>query len=389
MTVEGKIKIALAHSESGVHRVSIQSSRPIEASKILIGKNPEQALATVPLLFSICGQAHAYAACRAIRLAIGAGIDPAADLAGRFLVNLETVREHGLRILLDGPRLLGMQPEQKPLAAFMRLPRLFMPLLFEQGEAFRLESRPALQSIEMTEQINLLERLIDESVFQGGLSGWLELETEAHLQDWLKRTRSLPASLLSYLYRRSWAGIGNSPIEHLPELNSKDLRSMLKDSRFCRTPQWFGRCYETGPLSRQHMRPLLANLSVRYGNGLLCRIVARLLEVGRMPATLRELQANLEERFPANDEPVEAGCGLVQVQAARGLLIHEVRLSNGMVEQYRIVAPTEWNFHSDGVAAASLKRLSTGDERILKQQAGWLIYAIDPCVQFEIEINTN
>lgn len=387
MTLDGKITITLTGTESGAYRAVIHSSRPVEAANILIGKRPDQVLETIPLLFGICGQAHAYAADRALRQAMAMDIDPALDRAGRFLVHLESVREHALRILLDGPRLLGMAPEPKPLAEFMGLTRRFSPWLFERGETFRLDSRAALSITDLSEGIDFLQRLIDETVFQGAMSAWLELQTETQLQVWLKQNRSLPVNLLSFLLQKGWAAIGRNAIEPLPELMPVDLLAHLHEPGFNKAPQWFGHCYETGPLSRQAEQPLLADLTARYGNGLLTRMAARLQELARMPEVLKALLVDAHECHPTDSS--ETGCGLAQVQAVRGLLIHQVGLRDGRVEQYRIVAPTEWNFHPAGVLAASLNALQAKDPEILQRQADWLVHAIDPCVQYEIRINTD
>lgn len=392
MSVEGRISITLSCANGGINQVRLHSTRPLAAAKVFVGKTSEQCLATVPLLFNICGNAQAYAAHGAIRQALGLGIHPLADKAQQLLVMLETVREHGWRILLDWPRFLGRPPDSQQLAVFMQLNQRIKPLLFKQGEAFLIDSQPAVQQAALAEQISHLESLIDERIFQGGLQRFLELETEAQLLDWINQGSSLPARLLSSVYRQGWAGIGQNTVGFLPGLDSNGLQQhLLQQPDFSLTPLWFGRCYETGPLSRQHARPLLLDLSARYRNGLLCRMIARLSELAAMPAFLRHTLAQLDA---AQSREVlytgqQQGWGLAQVQAARGLLIHQVRLSRGQVEQYQIVAPTEWNFHPDGVVAASLRQLRAADKKVLKQQAEWLINAIDPCVQYEIGITTD
>jgi uptake hydrogenase large subunit len=78
--------------------------------------------------------------------------------------------------------------------------------------------------------------------------------------------------------------------------------------------------------------------------------------------------------------------GLAQVQAARGLLIHRLVLHKGKVYDYRVVAPTEWNFHPKGVVAYSLKRLQADSVNDLQRQAELLINAIDPCVPYQLNL---
>jgi len=79
-----------------------------------------------------------------------------------------------------------------------------------------------------------------------------------------------------------------------------------------------------------------------------------------------------------------AGVGLAQVQAARGLLVHRLAVADGLVRDYRILAPTEWNFHPQGAAALGLAALPARDEATLRRQAGLFITALDPCVAYDI-----
>ncbi|WP_373507775.1 nickel-dependent hydrogenase large subunit, partial [Thiocapsa sp.] len=79
-----------------------------------------------------------------------------------------------------------------------------------------------------------------------------------------------------------------------------------------------------------------------------------------------------------------SGIGLGRVFAARGLLAHLVRVEDGRVRDYRILAPTEWNFHPRGVVARALESLPPGPEEQLRRQAELLITAIDPCVAFTL-----
>ena len=56
------------------------------------------------------------------------------------------------------------------------------------------------------------------------------------------------------------------------------------------------------------------------------------------------------------------------------------------VARYRIVAPTEWNFHPCGALAAGLRGLPVTNEAQLRRRASWLIGALDPCVAWRLEI---
>ncbi|MDT4290180.1 Ni,Fe-hydrogenase I large subunit [Methylomonas sp. MO1] len=382
MTPAGEITIELTHRAGQVAAVKIGSTRP-EAAQVLVGKTPEQVLSMVPLLFSLCGNAQAYAALMACRAALQMTAEPEADAARECLVQLETVREHAWRILLDWPVLLGRLADKTALAALLKLDRQFKSCLFKDGEAFKLDSQLQVDGPFLQTLLVELTSLIDKAIFAGGLSGFLAISDEAHLHDWLDVNTGLAAQLLNAVYQRDWPALGSSLVVGLPELDSAELNRQMQNTdplAFCRTPQWQGRCFETTPLSRQQALPLLADLHSRYGNGVLLRFVAVLLEVAAIPQRVKSMGGTMLA-YAAD------GVGLAQVQAARGLLIHRLELRQGRVYDCRIVAPTEWNFHPDGVLAQGLKSLQADAVDGLRQQAEWLINAVDPCVQYRLVLS--
>ena len=91
-------------------------------------------------------------------------------------------------------------------------------------------------------------------------------------------------------------------------------------------------------------------------------------------------------RPPLTGTSLPAGVGLAQVQAARGLLVHRVALQAGRVADYRILAPTEWNFHPQGAAALGLATLPDADDETLQRLGGLFITALDPCVAYDLRI---
>jgi coenzyme F420-reducing hydrogenase alpha subunit len=81
-----------------------------------------------------------------------------------------------------------------------------------------------------------------------------------------------------------------------------------------------------------------------------------------------------------------AGQGIAWTEMARGLLVHWVRLDGGhahpQVAACRVLAPTEWNFHPQGVLARALQALPPAPAS--GTAATRLAVAFDPCVSFRI-----
>lgn len=418
MTPAGEIAIELTHRAGQVAAVKIGSTRP-EAARVLIGKTPEQVLSMVPLLFSVCGNAQAYAALLACRAALHMPAEPEADAARECLLQLETLREHAWRILLDWPGLLNRQADKSAVATLLKIDRQIKSCLFQEGEAFKLESRLQVNTERLNDLLAGLSGLIDLAVFKDGLSRFQALAGEEQLKAWMAQNDSLAAGLLHQLYGRDWLALGRNEVAGLPMLGNQELHSRLQQedlSTFCRVPQWQSCCHESTPFSRQQPQPVIAELQSRYGNGLLPRYTAVLVEMATIlrrpsitvrpepveghvktdfdkPVLSKAEGLNLNEiskatRFGGSTPACASeGIALAQVQAARGLLIHRLELRQGRVYDYRIVAPTEWNFHPDGVLAQGLKSLQVDDADGLRQQAEWLINAVDPCVQYRLVLS--
>jgi hypothetical protein len=393
MTPAGSILIDLHHRFGNATGVQIASSRPDTVAQVLIGKTPEQALDTVPLLFTLCGNAQAYAALLACRAALGMATEPDIDSARDMLVQLETLREHAWRILLDWPLFISLAQDKTALAMLLKFDVPFKRHLFRHGEAFKLDSRLDVDAAQLTKLIDALEALIDISIFNGRLADFQALTCEAQLHDWLRRNDVLPAKLLNYLYSQDWEMTGQNDIACLPKLDAEALnRQMQREdlTTFTRTPHWQGRCFEVTLLNRQLSQPLITEMRSHYGNGLIVRMLARLLEVTLIPSQLRQLLAQIKNdtALPINNT-TSNGIGLAHVQAARGLLIHRLELRQGRVHDYRIIAPTEWNFHPEGVVAQGLKQLTSQSLNDLQRQAELYINAVDPCVQYALNLTDS
>jgi Ni,Fe-hydrogenase I large subunit len=81
------------------------------------------------------------------------------------------------------------------------------------------------------------------------------------------------------------------------------------------------------------------------------------------------------------------GTGIGLAETARGLLVHQAQVAaDGRVERYRVVAPTEWNFHPDGALARGLVDRQVMDGAAARRDATLLAQALDPCVAFTVEV---
>lgn len=123
--------------------------------------------------------------------------------------------------------------------------------------------------------------------------------------------------------------------------------SMREDAySWCKAPRLGGLSFETGALARQIVdgHPLALDLAKEAG--VRARIVGRLLEIARTQIALEQMIEAIDPQasFMNRIELPGSGQGAGLVEAARGALGHWVRIEDGRIASYQIIAPTTWNF---------------------------------------------
>jgi len=396
MNIEGHIAIKLQPDSNQHEQVNVQSTRPVHAAKIFIGKTPEQTLSLIPLLFSVCGVAQSRASLSAIMQALGDTQNATAEHARDLIVLSETAKEHCLRIFMDWPKLFKLDINTQALPYLSQIIPSFKAALFEQGDAFSLSSRCHIQSDQITTLIEALEKHLVQYVFHCPLQDWLNINSIDALYDWSEKNQHSGAAAYSlrHICEQSWTSQGHSTCQPLPNLKNSLLATTLNSQsakQFIEQPTWQGEQYETNSLSRQIQHPLLQCLHSEFDDGLITRWTARLVELALIPQHMRDLHKNINNT-PIEASPASQILGIAQVEAARGRLIHRVELTQEnnnktTISNYQIVAPTEWNFHPKGLIHHSLMNIKVHNQQEHEQLAHLMINAIDPCVAYQLSIH--
>jgi len=104
---------------------------------------------------------------------------------------------------------------------------------------------------------------------------------------------------------------------------------------------------------------------------------------------IKSSYTNIEfEKISYDIQPFSAESkSLVQLEAARGRLFHQVFAEDGKIKSYQILAPTEWNFHPQGVLSRMIETVKYKSEQDLVNQIKLLVDVVDPCVGYSIEID--
>ncbi len=366
MPIEGELVVRLAVADGRVVRAEARSQRPRVAGALFDGRGAGEAEPLAGSLFAICGRAQAIAAAVAVETALGRPASESVRAARETRLAAEMAQEHLGRLLVDGPKLAGLAPEIK---SYARARVLLAPLLAAQPDAPLLAEAEAIH--EWAQAV----------VFGVSPADFYSLDSIPGFANWV-RGAGTPVATLALAVLERVARIGACDTALLgaadAELVEGVAAALESDAAYDDAPYWQGEPRETGALARLAGHPLLADAIATFGQGVGARFVARLLETAAALDDLRRGQGSRHGGVRHGE------FGLGWAETARGLLVHRARVANGRLADYRIVAPTEWNFHPDGAFARGARGLA--DDGALEAGAHWIVGSLDPCVGVRYEV---
>lgn len=315
-------------------------------------------------VFTLCAQAQRATARRALRAAFGLPETDADAAHDALVLALVTAREHLQRLAIDLPTLVPADGAPDPGwsrdAPVMSLPQ-------------RLAGQGELPAIAAGLPGWLERRLFGMPVaewlhaWQAGRGDWLDAwsRTQPHpVARWLRavadeaRAYTLPCRALDL------AAEGEAGWRAL-------AAGLATDPSLAERPLWHGAAAETAPWTRRGRVEPVRTLWDRLG-GRLADLAHVALHAGARPLACGALH-------------IAPGEGIAWSEMSRGLLVHWVRLEDGAqavdvarAELYRVIAPTEWNFHPEGALAASFRHATPAQARLAAA-------TLDPCLAFDVE----
>lgn len=354
MSVEGELVVRIDTRAGRPSAISARAVRPRVGPTLFVGRRAAEVPALARSLFSVCGRSQAIAARGAIEAIEGIAPEQAQIAARAQAVALETLQEHAWKIFVDTPRLLGREPEIALLAEVRRA------IAASSVEALLPWSRRAL---------------FEPDAF-------LALAGEEELRSWMRESGTPGAALCAAALALD-PRLGASEVELLPPASPAWVAGPLAaaiDARedFDTLPALEGRARETGAIARTASHPLVAATIRSWGRGVGARFVARLVETAQL---IKGTGAGTD-RFGGARTAEGAGTGWAET--ARGLVVHRVALAGDRVAAYRIVAPTEWNFHPEGAFTNGAQALE-GDSQAIDASVHRLVASLDPCVAVRYE----
>ena len=379
--IEGALRLRVRWDGRRVQAVEIGSTRALGASRVLEGKTPREAAALVPMLFSLCGRAQGVAALRAREAAMGIAPDAGAARAREWAVAAETVQENLWRLMLDWPEALGEAPATQAFAAWRR--RLSAPAdALAKAEGWSEPGGPvAAPQRELAAAGAELAQWLGAALLGADAQRWLDRPA---LEEWWDRGATPAARMLHRLFAgEGLAGRSAAPLmEPAPDALGRVLARTLQERDYCARPDWDGEPRETGALARMAALPAVAAALAGRGNCVALRVLARLAETAALALRL----AGGGGARLVDGKTLAPGTGAAWVETSRGLLAHVIKLENGHIARYRILAPTEWNFHPGGPFATGLAGTEADSEPAVARALRLQALALDPCVAWETEI---
>ncbi len=216
--------------------------------------------------------------------------------------------------------------------------------------------------------------------------------TEGHLFKsgvWHQQYQSLDSNLIREDLSQSWLKSQSEPKHPFKGSTIPDTDQGSGYS-WCKAPRLDGQVMEVGAIARQmvNAHPLIHSLVLQSGSNVQNRVIARLLELAlvlpQMELWAQQLMPN--ELFCVEQEIPDEAQGAGMVEAARGSLGHWLRIKNGRIINYQIIAPTTWNFsprdgrQKPGALEFALEGLETGDDLSKNVAIQHIIRSFDPCM---------
>ena len=146
----------------------------------------------------------------------------------------------------------------------------------------------------------------------------------------------------------------------ISKVDFKYIKEYSQDDSFAKGVKYKDKFFETGPLARAiiNKEPIIKSLHKKYKDSTLTRVYARVHEVALLLKYAKDLLINLDITQPSCtlNSKIEINNikGIASVEAARGSLIHKVNIEDGLIKEYSIITPTQWNLSNNGVATHAM-----------------------------------
>jgi len=371
--IEGEATLGFHFENEKIDFVDIifSSSRGIE--QILKNRPAEDALVINPRVCGICGHAHLIATVKALEACYPQiEISPKAEIIRELTLSFELIQNHIKWFYLTLMPAMGLKQQILPASAASQLMSKAIAYLAGQypHNSYAIVGGVVCEPthIEIVHVKNILKEtiaLFEKHMVHADSKALIKCEKVETL---LEKEGDLPA-LLRTLLENGWQHIGKSFDRFIVFGESryfkrgKSLKTRIQShigekfievcdnsDSLAKNVAYKQKYYEVGPLSRAMLlkTPLIKDAHRRYGDSVFSRIIARSCETIQLLYHALDLLEQIDLSEPSYIEPPLSikkltGEGTGAVEAARGSLVHKVKLEEGRIADYQIITPTQWN----------------------------------------------
>jgi Ni,Fe-hydrogenase I large subunit len=403
--IEGEAELEFSFKSGKIDDVDIKFDLYRGIEEILKGKAPRDALVITPRVCGICNHAHLIASVRALESGFrDAGftfeLSKKAKDIREFTLSCELVQNHikwlYLTIFPQLNRVLKSDPDDNYAlkASYIANTVTKAIAIFAGQWPHSSYAVPGGVTCDPT-YIDIIsaQNLIDEAIrFTQKVLIGMDLDEYLSIES-LSQLKTLGGDfgkLLFTLEDNQLAKIGKSYDRFIVLGESAFFKSAKSiatttstiDQRFVKELEQTGtkakaalyknRFYEVGPMARAiiNKEPIIMSLRKRYRDSLITRIYARVHEVAILLNYTKGLLQNLDitqESCTLESKATPSDfSGVGTVEAARGSLIHRVKVKESIISKYEIITPTQWNLSNSveekrGVAANAMIGLESDE----------------------------
>lgn len=357
----GGITIDVTVSRALACSVAVRAKRPQGITRMFVGRRPDEAPMLAGQVFSLCGFSQSVAARLAVLNAADLPMGPEARLRAGAGLLAERIFESVRALILHWPDPLS---EQVSAAAgkYLRDALAASQAIISEVKGPRLDR----------------ENLVAAVARLTSAAGALGIpETGSKPQ---------PETACAAIFAKiaddsTFAGRRPDPLGSTDDVEV--IARLCEEPEYAGLPYLYDRVAETGAYARPRAT------AKSSGSHLADRFLAR---IGDVRLCLEELERLVKTGSHdwaslACGGPTPGSGGYGAVECARGRLYHQAEIgSDGRLSAYRILAPTEWNFHPAGpfVDTVLSSRIGKGEEAI--RLVSRLAVLFDPCVAFEVGV---
>jgi len=417
--IEGEAELNFSFKNNKIDDVSINFGLYRGVEKILIGKSPLDALVITPRVCGICNHAHLLASVRALEDGYrNAGaeirVSKKANDIREFTLACELIQNHikwlYLTILPQLEKLLEIENQENyTLKASYLSSTITKALAIFAGQwPHSSYAVPGGVTCDPTYvDVIQADSLVDESIkfFEQVVVG-LNLDRYLSFSS-VSQLNKIGGDFGRLLYLLGSSGmseigkshdrfivfgeclcfkIGKCKPTKVSTINTKYVEEYEQSGSFAKAVTYKGKRFEVGSLARGMIakEPMIKSLHKRYKDSIFIRIFARVHEIAILLQYSKKLLKDLDVTQPSCSlnsstyNKISNFEGVGVVEAARGSLIHKIRVKDNLIENYEIIVPTQWNLtQGDRIERGIATEAMVGSKST--EEASFIFRSFDVC----------